>query len=127
MDHGGWYDRKTLNFRQTLNLQFLASLTPSNDQISPRMLRHFHVISFLAMSDSGVLELFTPIVQLFLSARFPPRIHSLAAVCTLASLTILRSAQILFRPTPEKSHYVFSVRDISSVLQGVLEADPSQV
>lgn len=44
-----------------------------------------------------------------------------------ATVEIYDRIAIDLLPTPEKSHYVFNLRDLSKCFQGMLQADPSDV
>lgn len=44
-----------------------------------------------------------------------------------AAVEIYDRIAIDLLPTPEKSHYVFNLRDLSKCFQGILQADPSDV
>jgi len=41
----------------------------------------------------------------------------------LATINLFNIIQLNFLPTPAKSHYVFNMRDISKVFQGLYLAD----
>lgn len=40
---------------------------------------------------------------------------------------IYRHAITLFLPTPEKSHYTFSLRDVTRVVQGIVMVPPKKL
>lgn len=44
-----------------------------------------------------------------------------------ATIEIYNRIAIDLLPTPEKSHYIFNLRDLSKCIQGMLQADPSIV
>lgn len=44
-----------------------------------------------------------------------------------ASVEIYNKIALDLLPTPEKSHYVFNLRDLSKCVQGMLQADSSSV
>ncbi len=50
MDHHGWYDlkEKEKQFKELIDLNFVAAMGPpggGKNPITPRYLRHFHIIS----------------------------------------------------------------------------------
>lgn len=44
-----------------------------------------------------------------------------------ATLSLYQMAKIQFLPTPSKSHYLFNIRDISKVIQGISMIKPSSL
>jgi dynein heavy chain len=42
-----------------------------------------------------------------------------------ATLSLYEMSKVQFLPTPSKSHYVFNIRDVSKVIQGISMIKPS--
>jgi dynein heavy chain len=55
--------------------------------------------------------------------EFEEDIKPLAEPIAQATLNLFQQVQDTFKPTPAKSHYVFNMRDISKVVQGMYMLD----
>ena len=128
-DHGGWYDRKTLLFREICNVQMIAAMGPpggGRNHVTARFLSHFNVISFPVMEHESMRKIFGTLLAAYVHGVKP----ALEGVCTTmvdATLFLYRKVTGELRPTPSKSHYTFNLRDVSKVVQGILAADLKKV
>eukprot|EP00762_Andalucia_godoyi_P006421 ANDGO_02891.mRNA.1 Dynein-1-beta heavy chain len=132
LDHGGWYDRHKLEFKSVQDLVFIAAMAPpggGRHPLSSRLIRHFNVLSFPDLSESEMSRVFSTILNsyfvvdkgFFKDVRFVVA-HMVKVMCGL-----FQKVTADLRPTPTKSHYLFSLRDLSAVITGVVRASPLAV
>ena len=72
VDHGGWYDRKTLRWKKIVDVTLVGAMGPpggGRQPVTNRMLRLMHCLSFVDMSDATIKGIFTTIVSAFLQVR----------------------------------------------------------
>jgi len=50
-DYGGWYDRKTLENKTIMDIQFVGAMGVGRAPISNRLMRHFNIVYLNEMSD----------------------------------------------------------------------------
>ena len=55
--------------------------------------------------------------------EFDNEVKSLGKVLAQATLAVFAEVDRDFLPTPEKFHYLFNIRDVSKVVQGVLQGE----
>jgi dynein heavy chain, axonemal len=80
------------------------------------------MLNLIDMENVSLQRIFTTILSGFLG-RFPPEISKRADSLVDASIVIYNTIRAELLPTPAKSHYTFNLRDMSKVVQGVLNAD----
>lgn len=124
MDHQGWYDLKSIEYRRLVDIQFCNAMGPvggGRSQITKRYIRHFNVINFINFSNESLTRVFTAIVEWKLSQGFTSAIKSLSSSIVNATIGIYNTVLTSLLPTPLKSHYTFNLRDVSKVFQGILQ------
>jgi dynein heavy chain len=62
-------------------------------------------------------------IAAFKFQNFDEEIKNLSEPMALATINLFNMIQENFLPTPAKSHYIFNMRDISKVFQGMYQAD----
>jgi dynein heavy chain len=80
-------------------------------------------------SEQTLSWIFSTITRSFLKLNnFKPEIIDLGETGALvnATLSIYNDIQRVLLPTPDRSHYVFNLRDVSKVFQGLLLARPTR-
>jgi len=90
--------------------------------ISTRLLSKFHVINYTIPSETNMKTIFTTIGS-FKFSNFDEDVKNLAEPLAVATINLFNIIQEQFLPTPAKSHYVFNMRDVSKVFQGLYQAD----
>ncbi|KAI8732070.1 dynein heavy chain 6, axonemal isoform X3, partial [Biomphalaria glabrata] len=90
--------------------------------VSPRLFRHFSMFTIPSPTEMSLKQMFLAIINGFL-LDFSRNARTLAEpiVNSAVELYFRMSSDLL--PTPAKSHYVFNLRDLSKVVQGILQAD----
>jgi dynein heavy chain len=128
-DQGGWYDRKALIYRKIVDILFVSSMGPpggGRNPVTPRFLRHFNVIGYSEMSDESKVLIFSTILSSFLTS-FTPEVQQQTEPLCNATISVYNTISADLLPTPAKSHYLFNLRDLAKVFQGVLMAPVKKV
>ena len=124
-DYGFWYDRKKQLPLSIQDLQMVAAMGPPGGgraEISQRVQCHFSLINFTNPDDNQMRRIYFTIISHHLS-DFDEEVKSLAEIFTNATISLYHKIKDEFLPIPSKSHYVFNMRDISRVFQGMYKAD----
>jgi len=121
IDYNHWYDRNKLTLKDIHNCQYVACMNPTAGSftINPRLQRHFAVFSV----SFPTLESLQTIYQTILSAhlaQFSKTIQKYAEKIVNAALQLHKKVSQVFLPTAIKFHYVFNMRDLSNIFQGIL-------
>ncbi|XP_066247509.1 dynein beta chain, ciliary [Euwallacea similis] len=125
LDYNHWYDRNRLSLKDIHNCQYVSCMNPTAGSftVNPRLQRHFYVF---AISFPGV-DALTTIYQAILSQhlsnseyKFPSAVVKLSDNIVTATVVLHHKATQVFLPTAVKFHYIFNLRDISNVFQGLL-------
>ncbi|OEH79493.1 heavy chain 2 family protein [Cyclospora cayetanensis] len=125
LDYGSWYDRDRQSLKVVLDMQFLAAMGAPQEgyaSIASRLQSRFNTIAFLEPSLSQVIRIYQTLV-LHKFSDFKEDVKSIAESIATASIAVHYTVRQTFRPKPEKPHYLFTMREISKVVQGLYQAD----
>ena len=116
------YERKGgLEFRKFENLTFCGTLLPSiagYNSLNPRFLSLFNVLQLNFPSQENILKIYNSIILKYLQ-DFSPSVKDLATKLTITTIEFYRLVQLNLTRTPLKFHYIFNLRDISKIYEGL--------
>jgi dynein heavy chain len=127
LDHGGFYDRDKLFWKELSDVMMFASAAPPGGgraAVTGRFTRHFNVICMPPASDANLMLIFESIVGGFLGSKFEPEVKAMSTGLVSATIEVYTKISEDLLPTPSKFHYTFNLRDISKVFQGILMIRP---
>ncbi|KAG2427037.1 hypothetical protein HYH02_014682 [Chlamydomonas schloesseri] len=137
MDHGGWYDRHDNSFRKLVDIQFLAAMGPpggGRNPVTNRYLRHFHVLYATEFDAASLSQIFGALTDWWFGrSKYKEEVVALRNPLVAASLQLHTAVSAHLLPTPAKTHYIFNLRDLSKLFQGMsfvgeaLENDPERL
>ncbi|XP_048507335.1 dynein axonemal heavy chain 6 [Athalia rosae] len=129
LDFGGLYDRDRLFWKVIEDVVLSCACAPpggGRNVLTPRFVRHFGMLVIPAPTEGSLKAIFRAIMRGFLKDFVAP-VVDVGDKIVGATVEIYDRIAIDLLPTPEKSHYVFNLRDLSKCFQGMLQADPSDV
>jgi len=129
IDQGGFYDVNKLFFKYVQDVVCAAACAPpggGRNEVSPRLLRHFHMVWLTNLSETSMSRIFTNILKGFMD-NFLPDIAAVAEPIVKSSVNIYVRIQKELLPTPLRSHYTFNLRDLSKIFQGMLMVKPKHL
>jgi dynein heavy chain len=129
LDFGGFYDREKMTWKVVQDVELVAACAPpggGRNKVTPRILRHFSMFNVPAPSDVVLGKIFKSIIEGFLKP-FLPEVRSLCDAIVTSSAEIYYRMCSELLPTPAKSHYTFNLRDLSKVVQGILQVQPTVI
>jgi dynein heavy chain len=127
LGQGGWYDRKTHEFRTIVDVSYVAVMGPpggGRHAVTNRFLRYFHCVAFPELDDASMRQIFGAILRTFATAYLPEQLLDCCTPIINAAIDLYKTLLRELLPTPAKPHYTFNLRDLASVVQGLLSADP---
>ena len=97
--------------------------------MTPRLLRHFNIVSIGNFSEPVLLRIFVSLMENHLKRTGLKGTDAGVALkaAVAASVDVLLFAQRELKPTPTKSHYLFNLRDLGRVIQGLQMVDKAQL
>ncbi|KAF4524620.1 hypothetical protein B566_EDAN013871 [Ephemera danica] len=117
-EHGNWID-VVRNVARVQGVQIVATLRHGGARLSPRLSRHFSLLDIGTPSETELYNLFTlPLSQHLLG--FGEQIKLLCKVLLTSSIDMYKSVRLKLLATPINSHYAFSLKNLTEVIQGLL-------
>jgi dynein heavy chain len=129
MGYRGYYDRKSCSWHEVINTDILAAMSPpgrGREMISNRILSQFVTLNYVHPGPKEVTSIFHSILSSRMKS-LDSGIKSIMKDLAESTSDILHKVIDVFRPTPLKTHYIFNLRDVMRVAQGLLQADHSYI
>ena len=129
LDYGGWYDRQKCTWKFIMDCQAMASMGPpggGRNPICSRTQSRFNLMNLTFPADSQVVKIFDNI----LGSKFheyDSEIKALSTGIAAATLGVYKTVSAEFLATPQKFHYMFNLRDVAKVIQGILMGNKQTV
>ncbi|XP_055711493.1 dynein axonemal heavy chain 8-like [Phlebotomus papatasi] len=131
MEFDGFYSLTRLGeFNKIHDLQFLAAMiNPGGGQndIPNRLKRQFTIFTCALPSENSIDRIFTEIAKgYFHPSRFTSEIVDFYPTLVKMTRKLWQITKDNLLPSPAKFHYVFNLRDISRIWQGILQIEPAE-
>lgn len=129
MDYKHWYDRQKLSLKEINNCQYVSCMNPTAGSftIDPRLQRHFSVFAVSFPGNDALQTIYNSILSQYLSNGFPQPVIKYSLNVVNAALNLHQRITSSFLPTAIKFHYIFNLRDLSNIFQGILFVKPDAV
>jgi dynein heavy chain len=128
LDDRGWYDRKTLEFKQIVDIQIVGGMGLGRPNIPNRLNRHFTTVHLFEYDQETIKHVYKCLIDHCYSASgMPEKVKHYSTKIASMCVNLYRSVCKDFKPLPGKSHYLFNLRDLSKVVQGVLSAAETEL
>ncbi|VEN56386.1 unnamed protein product, partial [Callosobruchus maculatus] len=129
IDHGHWYEKDTSTL-YLVDLMFVGAMgVPGGgrNEITDRFLRHMQIIGLDSFDDNTLTKIFSTILEWHFAKGYVEPVARLSKFCVSGTIEVYKEATLNFLPTPSKSHYTFSLRDFSRVINGLLLTPPQKM
>ncbi|XP_031370421.1 dynein heavy chain 6, axonemal isoform X2 [Apis dorsata] len=129
LDFGGMYDKEKLFWKNVEDVVFTVACAPpggGRNPLTPRFVRHFAMLFIPAPTDISLKGIFKSIITGFLE-EFVDSVKQIGERIVNAAVDIYLTIETDLLPTPEKSHYIFNLRDLSKCIQGIMQVDATVI
>ncbi|XP_034049709.1 dynein heavy chain 9, axonemal [Thalassophryne amazonica] len=123
MDYNHWYDRNKLLLKEIHNVQYVSCMNPTSGSftINPRLQRHFCVFALSFPGAEALSTIYTSILmQHLMPEGFSTALQKTCSALVQLALALHQQVSSSFLPTAVKFHYIFNLRDLSNIFQGIL-------
>ncbi|KAM9845080.1 LOW QUALITY PROTEIN: dynein axonemal heavy chain 11-like [Aulostomus maculatus] len=127
LDYNHWYDRQRLVLKEIHNCQYITCMNPTagSFSINPRLQRHFSVFAVHFPGADALATIFSSILSAhFLQGGFSYGVSRSVGTLIQAAICLHQKISQNFLPTAIRFHYIFNLRDLSNIFQGILFALP---
>jgi dynein heavy chain len=130
VSRGNMYDRgKELDLRTYKDLMFMGAMGPpggGRNSVDPRFVALFSVFNLTPPTTDVLTKIYGSILTRFMEP-FSDDVRAAAAKITGATLALYASIIERLPPTPSKFHYIFNLRDLGRVYEGLCLSTPTTV
>ena len=129
IDNSGFYDLSTNEFIKIVQLTFVAAMgIPGGGKTLPtkRLMRHFNLVHLPPFSSENLFRIFSRILE-WGYGKYPHTWQAQIKTITRLTIALYEKAVQVLLPLPSKSHYLFNLRQVSEIVQGLLMVPPELV
>lgn len=130
LDYNHWYDRAKHTLKIVSNTQYIASMNPKAGSftINPRLQRHFTVFGISSPGNEALGTIYSQLLRGHMKhASFSRSVQKVVDQVVDAAIKIHNKTSITFLPTAIKFHYVFNLRDLTNLFQGIAFASGDEI
>ncbi|XP_059938624.1 dynein axonemal heavy chain 9 isoform X1 [Mesoplodon densirostris] len=123
LDYGHWYDRNKLSLKEVMNVQYISCMNPTvgSFTINPRLQRHFSVFALSFPGADALSSIYCTILTQHLKlGNFPAPLQKYVPQLIRLAITFHQKIATTFLPTAIRFHYIFNLRDLANIFQGIL-------
>jgi dynein heavy chain len=128
LDKKGLYERTEWQWKIVQDTCLVSAAAPpvgGRSPLTPRFSTHFNMFCVPEASSSMLQKIFGSILGGFLNTGFQEGAKVLCDPAVLSTIEIYEKISAEKRATPAKFHYLFNLRDVSKVIQGMLMVKPA--
>ncbi|KAK3269901.1 Dynein heavy chain cytoplasmic, partial [Cymbomonas tetramitiformis] len=129
MDRKGFYDRgKELNWKNMKDIQQVGAMGPpggARNNVDPRLITLFSVFEIQFPANESLTLIYETILQQHL-LKLSEDVRGAGSTLTEVTLNFYNHICEKLPPTPSRFHYIFNLRDLSRVYEGLLLATPDK-
>jgi dynein heavy chain len=128
IEREGLFNKKDLDWMRVRDIQTLGAMCPAGgarNNLDPRFVSLFSVFC-VVFPPKEALELIYGTILSSKLVGFSNAVSELAGVITESTLALYAAAAQQLPPTPSKFHYIFNLRDLSRVFEGLCLATPDR-
>uniref|UniRef100_A0A8D0L2M4 Dynein axonemal heavy chain 11 n=1 Tax=Sphenodon punctatus TaxID=8508 RepID=A0A8D0L2M4_SPHPU len=130
LDYSHWYDRQKLILKEIHNCQYVTCMNPTagSFSVNQRLQRHFSVFAVHFPGMEALVTIYSKIINTHFQ-HWDFSYSVMKSVCTLVQAAICLHQKMVqnFLPNAIRFHYVFNLRDLTHLFQGMLFASPECV
>lgn len=129
LERGGMYDRgKDMNWKLFKDIFYFASMGKpggGRNEVDPRFVSLFSVFNITFPSEQSLFHIFNSILEGH-TRPFSTEIRDIVSKLTKITLAFYKSIVSDLPPTPSKFHYIFNLRDLSRIYNGLVLTTPER-
>ncbi|XP_076453104.1 dynein axonemal heavy chain 10-like [Babylonia areolata] len=129
LERGGVYDRgKDLNWKNMKDIGYIAAMGKAGggrNETDPRFVSLFSVFNMTFPDDESLFKIYNSILTGHLTP-FPNEVQNLASTITKMTMELYSMTVKDLPPTPSKFHYIFNLRDLSRIYNGLCLSTPDR-
>ena len=121
---------RDLERREIRDLRYYGAMGPpasGRNPVDPRFLSLFSVFNLTPPTDEILHSIYSAIIETHLKNGFAESALTAGKKITASTLNLFQHLVVKLPPTPSKFHYIFNLRDLGRVYEGLCCARPDTV